>query len=469
MRKLIRKIFHPENLVKPSLIQGGLPSAKEAYTRCWRLAWPSALESVLVALVSFVDTVMVGGLGPAAISTVGVTNQPKFLLMAMILSLNVGVTAVVARRKGEGDIFSANRALKQAVMVSVSLSLLVTVFGNILAPDLLRLAGAQADYINDSVDYFRIIITGQFFGCVGLTINAAQRGFGNTKISMRSNLVANLINVLLNYLLINGIWLFPRLEVRGAAIATAVGSMVAFGMALSSVLTHHADRLSLINDRAWKFDKQTMKGIFNVSSSAFVEQLFIRFGFFTYASMVARLGTIPFATHQICMNIIQISFAFADGFGVASTSLVGQSLGAKRPDHAMIYGRVGQRYSMCIGIALSVLFLLLRKQLIMIFNTDPTIVNMGAQIVCIIAAISLVQTTQVVISGCLRGAGDSRFVAISSFISIGVIRPGLSYLLCYPIGLGLTGAWLGMFLDQFMRTVLNLWRYKGAEWTKIKI
>lgn len=111
----------------------------------------------------------------------------------------------------------------------------------------------------------------------------------------------------------------------------------------------------------------------------------MRFGFFTYASLVARLGTVEFATHQICMNIINVSFGFSDGFGIASTSLVGQQLGAKRPDLAMLYGKVGQRCAMCIGVLLAVFFTLFRRELILLFNDDPAIVMLGAQIVLIVA------------------------------------------------------------------------------------
>ena len=462
--------FEPETLVSPRHRKGPLPTAGEAYRRSLSLAWPSALESVLVALVSSVDTMMVGGLGPAAISAVGITSQPRFLLMTPIIALNTGVTAIVARRKGEGNIDGACRSLKQALMFCLFFCLLMVTGALFFARELLTLAGAQADFIDLGVEYYRIIMCGQFFACLGMTINAAQRGFGNTKVSMRSNVAANLVNLVFNYLLINGIWFFPRLATRGAAIATAIGSLVAFCMALSSVLRPAAPGvLTLRSNTPWRFDRRTVGSIFKVASSTFVEQIFMRFGFFTYASLVARLGTIEFATHQICMNIINVSFGFSDGFGIASTSLVGQELGAKRPDLAMLYGKVGQRCSLCIGILLAVFFTIFRREMILLFNDDPAIVALGATIMFIVAATCLVQTSQVVISGCLRGAGDSKYVALTSFISIAAIRPALSWLLCYPVGWGLIGAWIGLFGDQFLRFVLNYIRFRGGKWSAIEL
>ena len=317
MFRILKRFFDPEALVHPALAKGPLPCMQEAYRNCLSLAWPSALESVLIALVSSVDTMMVGGLGAAAISAVGITSQPRFLLMTPIIALNTGVTAIVARRKGEGNIEGACRSLKQALMFCLFFCILMVAGALFFARDLLTLAGAQADFINLGVEYYRIVMCGQFFACLGMTINAAQRGFGNTKVSMRSNVAANLVNLVFNYFLINGHWIFPRLATRGAAIATAMGSVVAFLMALASVLHPAAPGvLTLRSGVPWRFDRRTAGSIFKVASSTFVEQIFMRFGFFTYASLVARLGTVEFATHQICMNIINVSFGFSDGFGL---------------------------------------------------------------------------------------------------------------------------------------------------------
>lgn len=469
MLDILKKIIDPTKTVEPSLIRGELPSAREAYKRCFALAWPSALEAVLVSLVSSVDTMMVGTLGPGAISAVGITTQPKFLLMALIISLNVGVTAVVARRKGEGDIAGASRTLKQSLLICMAFSAVMTALALILPRGLLTLAGAQPDFIDDATAYFKIIMCGQFFNCIGMTINAAQRGFGNTKVSMRSNIAANLVNIIFNYFLINGNCGFPKLGVRGAAIATALGALVAFSMALISVLKHQNNMLTILGHGKWSFDKRTVSSVGKVGSSAAVEQVFMRFGFFVYALMVANLGTVPFATHQVCMHILNLSFAFSDGFSIASTSLVGQGLGAKRPDLAMIYGKAGQRFAMFIGMLLSILFIVLRRQIISLFSPDEAIIQMGSSIMLITAAIALVQTSQVVISGCLRGAGDSKYVARTSFISIAIIRTAVSWLLCYPVGLGLVGAWLGIFLDQLSRLLLNFIRFKSGKWAKIEL
>lgn len=466
---LPRKFFSVQGMLKPGQRVGELPKSKTVYQSFFEVAWPSALESVLVSLVSSVDTMMVGGLGEGAIAAVGITNQPKLILLAAIMSLNVGVTAIVARRKGQEDQEGANRCLRQGIVLSALMALIMGVFGFLFARPLMEFAGATPDYIDDAVAYFRILVFSVFFSALNLTICAAWRGVGKTKIAMRTNLISNCVNLVFNYLLINGIGFFPRLEVRGAAIATALGSLVACLISIRSLLKD-GEFLSIKGGRSlWKFDGVTMTRFRQISGSAFIEQVFMRIGFFVYAMIVAKLGTTPYATHLICMNIINLSFAFADGCGIAASSLVGQSLGAKRPDMAIVYGKTGQRIAFSISCALSLVFVFGRYFLVSLFSREPAVIELGSQVMFLIAFITFVQTTQVVISGCLRGAGDTRFVAVSSLISITFIRPILSWVCCFTFGWGLIGAWIGMGLDQTMRMVLNFWRFSGGKWTKIRI
>lgn len=468
MGNLLKQFFSIDYMLKKDEILGSLPTTREVYKNSFNMSWPCAFEAVLVSLVGSIDIMMVGGLGAEAIAAVGLTNQPKFVLLAMIFSLNVGVTAIVARRKGAEDFKGANSCLKQSIILSFIISLIMAISGYIFANEIMLFAGAGEDVINDSVAYYKILMVSIVFTSLSLTINAAQRGVGNTKISMRTNVVANIVNLIFNYFLINGIWVFPRLEVRGAAIATTLGSIVGFLMSVFSVY-YNTRILDLRGKGNWKFDKATMKAFLSISGSSVVEQVFMRIGFFSFAIIVAALGTIAFATHQICMNVINLSFCFGDGLSAAAASLVGQNLGAKRPDKAKIYGKTGQRMAFIVSTVLFFVFILARKQIIMLFNSEEHIVSLGGMIMIIIAFTTHAQTSQTVYNGCLRGAGDTKFVALISFISIALIRPGLAWILCFPANLGLKGAWIALFADQTMRYILGKKRFDSGKWTKIKI
>ncbi|HBB28859.1 MAG TPA: MATE family efflux transporter [Clostridiales bacterium] len=468
MLNIFKRLYSVSSMIKKQDIIGEVPDTRQVYKNAIDMAWPSAIEAVLVGLVSSIDIMMVGSLGASAIAAVGITNQPKFILLAIIFSLNVGVTAIVARRRGEKDREGANRCLRQALVICLMMSAILSVIGFTYARPLLLFAGAQADVIDYAVTYFRIIAIGNFFTSVSLTINAAQRGSGNTKISMRTNIIANIVNLTFNFLLINGHFGFPKLGVAGAAIATLLGNIVAFLMSLRSI-TKAEGFLHIRFKSDWKLDKETVKSIMSISSSSFVEQICMRVGFLVTTMLVASLGTIAFATHQICMNIVNLSFTFGDGLGIGASALVGQNLGAKRPDLATIYSKTIQRIALTVGAILFILFIGGRYFLVGLFTNDNSIILMGGKIMIIMAMMSPVQTVSVVIGGTLRGAGDTKFVAYSSLISIGIVRPLTTWLFCYPLGFGILGAWFSFMTDQCLRLLINSWRFKTGKWTKIRI
>lgn len=460
------KFFTVRGMIKPDQILGDLPQTKTIYSNFLKMAWPSALEALLVGLVSAIDTMMVGGLGTNAIAAVGITNQPRLILLAMIFSLNIGVTAVTARRKGQEDQTGANNTLRSGILLAGIISIAMSILGYIFVRPILLLAGAEDVYMKDAMTYFRILMISIPFQSLNLTINAAQRGCGKTKISMWTNVASNLVNIVFNFLLINGIWIFPRLEVAGAAIATSIGACVAFIISITTLFRKN-NYLSLYHKAIWSLKRNILSPIIKVSSSAFVEQVFMRIGFFAYAAIIARLGTTAYSTHLICMNILSLSFSFGDGLSIAASALVGQNLGAKRSDLSIIYGKVGQRLAFMISSFIFFIFMFGGEFLVSLFSNEQEIIILGSSIMILAAFSTHAQTSQMVMSGCLRGAGDTAYVAITSFISIALIRPFLTWLLCYPVGLGLYGAWAALGLDQIFRLVVNFRRFSSGKWSMI--
>lgn len=441
---------------------------KEILAETFQVAWPSIMEALLIALIGAIDMIMVGSLGTNAIAAVGITNQPKFILTTLVMSMNVGITVVVARRKGQQRQEDAYRTFRNGLTLSFILALMMSMVGVVFAEPILRLAGANSDYIQLAVTYFQIVMIGVFFQSISMTINAAQRGIGNTKVSMRTNVTANVINLIFNFLLIHGIWIFPELGVAGAAIATTIGTIVAFTMSLY-VMQQQDNYLFGSIKKHWRLEKEIIKDFFPIASSAFSEQIFMRIGFFIYAATIAKLGTLAYATHQICMNIISISFSVGDGLSIASSSLVGQSLGRKKPEDAQGYSKAAQLIGMLCAAALTLLLLLFKNQIIALFTDDAEIIYLGGQIMYIIVVTIIFQITQVITSGGLRGAGDVKFTAYLSLFSVAIIRPLLTIFLCFTLQLGLIGAWISLFLDQFIRFIFTKIRFNTGKWMSIKI
>lgn len=459
----------PKRILRNCPPQGDIPSSAELLKKAFLVAWPSTVESFLVALVSMVDTIMVSSLGAYAIAAIGLTNQPKFIALAVFMSLNVAVSALVARRKGEGDREGANRVLVQAVLLTIVLTIIITILTQIFADPIIHLVGSESDTHQPAVDYFRIIMGGLCFNALNMVLCAAQRGIGNTKIAMRTNIVSNLVNVVLNYLLIGGNFGFPALGIRGAAIATVCGTVVALCMSLSTVLSP-GNFLHLVPSRSnLRFDRSTLSSMFNIGSSSLAEQVFLRFGFLVYTILVAHLGTNALAAHQIGMNIITISFAFGDGLSVAAVSLVGQNLGAKRPDLAKIYGAICQRLGVCCSCLVAIVYFIWGKTIFGLFSQEPEILEYSTFIMDMVSVIVFLQIAQVIFSGCLRGSGDTKYVAMVSLISVAIIRPGAGWIFIYGLQTGLWGAWIGLAIDQCIRLVLNFLRFRSGKWMNIKI
>ena len=199
---IINRFFGVENLIPKKYHSQSLPSTEEVYKKTLKIAWPSAMEAILISLIGAVDMMMVGGLGTNAIAAVGITTQPKFLIMAFVLALNTGTTVIVSRRKGENNQEGARKALRNALIFSVGISFISSLIGFIFSREILMFSGANSDYINEAMIYFNIVLVGNFFYLISLTITAAQRGVGNTKISLVTNLSANIVNIIFNYLLI---------------------------------------------------------------------------------------------------------------------------------------------------------------------------------------------------------------------------------------------------------------------------
>lgn len=462
------QVFAVDRILRGIGRQGEIPPVKTLFKTTLGVAWPSMLESFLLNLVGMIDSMMVGSLGAYAITAVGLTTQPKFIALAFFLSLNVAVSAIVARRRGENDRDGANRVLVQALVVTLIVTVLIAAALVIFAEPIIWIAGAEADTHPFATIYFRIIMIGLLFNTIPLVINAAQRGAGNTKISLRTNMTSNIVNIILNYLLIGGNFGFPKWGVAGAAIATVIGGAAATVMALRSVW-HPDNFLHLPHHFKFRFHKPTLQSLVGISASTMTEQVFMRIGFLVFSIIIARLGTSAFAAHQINMHWLSLSFAFGEGLSIASVALVGKSLGEKRPDLAKLYGSVCQQIAVICSVVMAGFFTLFSPYMFLLFTDDPTVLTYNRMLTTMLSIVVFVQISMVVFMGCLRGSGDVKFTAMVSTICIGIIRPATGFLFSWTFGLGLFGAWLSLLTDQTIRLILTYLRFRGGQWTKFRL
>ena len=443
----------PEN--EKTRLQKFMGGGKQGYQIAFQMAWPAVMESFFIALAGMVDSLMVSSIGAYAVAAVGLTTQPKFIGLCIFIAMNVSVSALVARRRGEKDRIGANQVLLMALIFTVVVGILISIAAVVFAEPIIRFCGANEDTQESAVLYFRIIMGGMIFNIISMAINASQRGAGNTKIAMRTNVTSNVVNMIGNYLLIQGHLGFPAMGIAGAALATVFGTVVACIMSICSLIPkdNFVSIPYIIKERV-RITLEPAKNMAKIASSVFIEQVFMRTGFLLVSIMAARLGTSAYAAHQVAMNVMNLSFSFGDGMQV---------------DLAVMYGTICQRIGNMISIVLSILYLTLGSWYFHLYFVEEDIIAMGARIMQVMTVIVLLQISQVIYMGCLRGAGDVVFTTCASTLSITIVRPSCAYLFCYVLEIGVVGIWLGIVCDQIVRVCLTNWRFKSGKWTKIKI
>ena len=434
------------------------------------MAWPAMLESFFTAFAGLVDSLMVSSLGSYAVAAVGLTTQPKFLGLAFFIAANVSISALVARRKGEDRREEANRIFATFLVFILIMAVLFSILLVIFADPVIRFCGSEEATHDSAVLYFRIIMGGMIFNVVQMGVNSAQRGAGNTRITMRTNLVSNTVNIIANYLLIQGHFGFPALGIRGAALATVLGTVVASIMRVASVWKKDTFvSIPLIIGQRIRPGLEALKNIVRVGYSVFAEQVLMRIGFMLTALMAADQGTNAMAAHQVGMNIMGLSFSFGDGLQATAVALIGYSLGAKQPEQAKKYGRTCRMIGGVISVILAAVYYFGARLLMGLFFREPEIVAIGVSIMHVIIFVVVLQIAQVIYMGCLRGAGDTLYTAIASTVSVTVMRTLGSWLFGYVLGMGIVGIWFGVVADQLSRFLFATIRFRQGKWINIKI
>lgn len=433
-------------------------------------AWPAVLESFFISLAGMIDTMMVSALGTYAVSAVGLTTQPKFITLCFFFAINVAVSALVARRRGQNDQKNANEVLVTALVISLLLCVVLSAASVGFADPIIHFSGSASDTHEAAVSYFRIIQGGMIFNVISMVINAAQRGSGNTKIAMTTNVASSVVNIIFNYLLIGGNFGFPAWGLQGAAIATVLGTVVASIMSIRSLFKKdsYVSIPYIIQNRIHPVS-HTLSSIASLGSNMLAENIAMRVGFLVTSLLAARLGTDAFAAHNVGMNFLSLGFSFGDGMQVAAVALIGRSLGEKNPDKAKAYGNTCQAVGFAISLVLAIILFFFGRNLFALFFSQEDILADGVMLSRFIMVIVLFQISQIIFGGCLRGAGDVKYTLVASLISVTLIRSIVTYLLVAIWPLGLVGIWIGVLSDQLSRFILLGIRFKAGKWVEYQI
>lgn len=440
----------------------------QAFKTVTLLAAPVIIENILQVLLGTTDTFFAGKLHGNAIAGAGITNLIMNIYIAFFTAIGVGTTAIIARKIGDKQLEKAEEALKQSIILAMGIGLVIGVVSIIFAKPLLIFLGAEQEVLEYAMPYFMTVAVPCVFLCLMQILSSALRGAGDTKTPMIASAIANIINIVLNYVLIFGILNFKGLGILGAGLATTISRVVAVVILCYELTRGHAVLRFNIIDK-WRIDKEIMTSIARIGVPAGAEKLIMRLGQLLYGSMIITLGTSSYIAHNIAGTIESYSYLPAMGFSVVATTLVGQKLGSNNITEAKKYAFISNALSTVVMVILGLGFFIGAPMLAGLFTKDEQVKELVVSVLRIIALFQPFLSLSMVMASALQGAGDTKFPMYSTLIGIWGIRVGCGYLFAVGFKLGLVGVWMAYALDVMVRSILLLVRFIRGKWATIKI
>lgn len=459
------------------LAHQGTPPVKATLGAVLFLAWPAIVEQIMITLVQYVDTAMVGSLGSQATAAVGLTASTTWLFNGFFAAAAIGFSVQVAQHLGAGREEEARRVVWQSLRFTVLFGVLMGAVGFALSFPLPALLGAEPAVQGDASLYFRIMACAMPFTLGTNMFSAVIRCAGDTKTPMVLNLMINVFNVILNTLFIYPTRPVEVLGLRftmwgagwgvgGAAFASGLSTALVCLLFLAALFRKKSPiRISL--KKRYKFERGCLLAAWRLGLPAALERSIMCVAQIVITAIITGIGTVAVAANHLAVTAESISYLPASGVAVAGTTLVGQAIGAGRKDLAQRFARmvtwmgVGM---MTLGGAVLFLF---APQLIMIFSQEAEVIDLGSQVLRIVAFAEPLFGASIVASGALRGAGDSKGPFLISLASMWGVRITLS--LALVGGLGLVGVWLAMAAELCARGLIFLARLYRGKWLHIDL
>src|SRR5262245_26649712 len=429
------------------------------------LAVPMVLEMIMESVFAVCDVFFVSKLGASAVATVGLTESWLTLIYAIAMGLAISASAIVARRIGEKDREGAARAAGQAILLGVALSAALGIAGVLLAPRLLAVMGASPDVISGGTNYTRMMLGGSMTIVMLFMINAIFRGAGDAAIAMRVLWLANAINILLGPCLIFGLGPFPKLGVTGASVATTIGRGTGALFALSRLLRRES-RVE-IHTRHFHFDPKLIGRILQLSWSATLQMLIGMCSWIAIIRILSGFGSNILAGYTIGIRVIIFALLPALGVANAAARMVGQALGAKKPDRAVHAVKVAATYSSAVLTAVGVVLAIFAPLIARVFTSDPAIIPYASNCLRIVACGFPFYGIGMVVGQSFNGAGDTRTPTLLNFLVFWCWEIPLAFVLAKVVGWGPTGVYVALAIAFSTYAVSGTVLFRRGSW-KVK-
>lgn len=436
-----------------------------------RLAIPVVIQYSFRTVIFVVDQLMLGRVGPTALATMSIAGPIVHTMVSILTAFGVGTIALVSRATGERD--PAKQAESSAASIVLSVVAGFAVFGLSLAAIPAAAAFFRVPDAPDVPGHVRAYLTYVAFALPFMMLEIAGsnilRAAGDTRTPMILALATNVVHIAANYVLIFGALGFPRMEVRGAGLSTAI-ALSFQGLLTAAVLFSKRSPvpLGLAALRLVKFE--SIRRLLKVTIPATIEPVVMQTGFLLSMKVLVLLGKLPLAAHRAAVTVESLSFMPGFGFSVACSALVGQYLGERRPDKAVAGFGESARFALYFMSLLGIAFLAMPQILIGFFAPGaPTVVALGAMCLAIAAFEQPFMAMAMVLGGALRGAGDTRSPILVGFLGVWCIRLPLTWFLAIHLGWGIAGAWATMVVDWGVRMAVFWALFRHGRWKSIQV
>ena len=431
------------------------------------LAVPMVLEVALESVFAVVNVFWVGRLGPNAVATVGLTEAMFSTIYALGMGLGIGATAMVARRIGEKQPDGAARAAVQAIILGVVVAIPLALVGGGFAPTLLRLMGASQEIIATGHGYTRVLFGGNFVILLLFLINAIFRGAGDATIAMRSLWIANLCNLILDPLLIFGVGPFPQLGVTGAAVATTLGRGI--GVLYQFRRLAGSGKRFTIQRQHLRFEPKVAATLLRLSGTGIFQILISTTSWIGLVRVVSSFGSRALAGYTVGIRIIMFAILPSWGMANAAATMVGQALGARKPERAeQAVWRAGF-YNLCFLGAVGALFLGFAPWLVQAFTSDPEVARYGTACLRIVSAGFLFYAYGMVLTSAFNGAGDTWTPTLINLFCFWLWEVPLAWLLARRTGLGPSGVFLAITIAFSTLALVSAVVFRRGRWKTRKV
>ena len=431
------------------------------------LAVPMILEMLMESIFALVDIIYVSRVSVNAVATIGLTESVVTLVYAVAIGLSMAATAVVARRVGEKDKIGANQAAVQVIILGIGVSLIVSVLGILYPKEILGLMGAEPDLIAEGYGYTQILLGGNMTIMLLFLINAIFRGAGNASIAMWTLVLSNGLNIILDPIFIFGLGPIPAYGVEGAAIATTIGRGTAVIFQLGILFYGWGKIKIAFKDLVIR--GSVMLNLVKVSLGGIGQFLIGTSSWVFLMRIMSEFGSEVLAGYTIAIRVMMFTFMPSWGMSNAAATLVGQNLGAGKPDRAEKSVWITGKYNAIFMVVVSLIYLIFAHEILAWFSPEKEVVRYGALCLQVIAAGYVFYAYGMVVIQSFNGAGDTKTPTYINFVCFWLFQLPFAYLLAVTLEIGPLGVFLAIVLAEAMIAIVGIVLFRKGKWKKVKV